>query len=452
MTKQLKNELLYGGRFLFRDNPALTARVTAELAQNARRTAAGLHAWAQQRLHASLQRAIAVLPHYAHLDADFAVTEVADALRQFPIIDKATLLDHPATLYPHGGVKKFWEALGKTSGTTGTPLTVFRSPRSVLYEHAFIQRHWTWGGFHAGMKRATLRGDLVVPVARRQPPYWFYNRYNNQLLLSSRHLNADCVDALIDKLAAFAPAMLQAYPSTAYTLAGWLARRGRRLRIPVVFTASEPLYPHQRAAILAHLGERIMDMYGQAERVAFATECEHGGLHLNSDYSHVEIVDAAGQPTTGPGFIVGTTFHNDAQPLVRYRLSDRSAWLRTACPCGRVFPLVEAVSGKYEDRIAGGAGQEVSPSVLTFAFKGVQHIRRSQVAQVGPARWEVRVVPDPQFGAAERCQLIDNIHQLVDPDVQVEVVLRDALPETAAGKFRWVVNETADARPVGSAP
>jgi phenylacetate-CoA ligase len=452
MTKQLKNEFLYGGRFLFRDNPALTARVTAELARNSTRTSAGLHAWAQQRLHATLQRAIAVLPHYAGLNADFSVTEAAEALRQFPIIDKATLLANPTTLYPHGGVKKFWEALGKTSGTTGTPLTVFRSPRSVLYEHAFILRHWTWGGFRAGMKRATLRGDLVVPIDRQRPPFWFYNRYNNQLLLSARHLTEGCVDALIDKLDAFAPAMLQAYPSTAYTLATWLARRGRRLRVPVVFTASEPLYPHQRTAILAQLGDRIMDMYGQAERVAFATGCEHGGLHLNSDYSHVEIVDEQGQPTTGPGFVVGTTFHNDAQPLVRYRLSDRSAWLRTSCPCGRAFPLIEAVTGKYEDRITGGAGQEVSPSVLTFAFKGVHHLRRSQVAQVGPARWEVRVVPEPLFSDADRQQLIDNIHQLVDANVHVDVVLRAALPVTAAGKFRWVVNETTAPHRAGAAP
>jgi phenylacetate-CoA ligase len=30
---------------------------------------------------------------------------------------------------------------------------------------------------------------------------------------------------------------------------------------------------------------------------------------------------------------------------------------------------------------------------------------------------------------------------LVDPVVAVRVVLKDDLPDTAAGKFRWVVNE-----------
>jgi phenylacetate-CoA ligase len=61
--------------------------------------------------------------------------------------------------------------------------------------------------------------------------------------------------------------------------------------------------------------------------------------------------------------------------------------------------------------------------------------------QVGPARWEVRVVPMARFGPADQQRLVDNIHHLVDPDVFVKIVLKDNLPNTAAGKFRWVVNE-----------
>lgn len=434
MITLLKNEIRYGGRFLFRDNPALTAAIARELADNERKSDAQLAALARRRLHATLQRAIEVLPYYRHVSRDFSPAESEQVLREcFPVVDKATLLANRATLYPNGGVPKPWHALGKTSGTTGTPLTIFRSPRAVLYENEFLKRHWRWGGFHSGMKRATLRGDLVVPVDQREPPYWFYNRYNNQLLLSSRHLTDRSVDAIIDKLAEFGPAMLQAYPSTAYTLATYLARRNAKLRIPVVFSASEPLYPHQREAILERLGCRILDMYGMAERVAYATQCEHGSLHLNPDYSYVELVD---------GFVVGTTFHNEAMPLVRYRLSDRTAWKAGRCACGRAFPVIEAVTGKYEDRITGANGMVVSPSVLTFAFKGLDNIRRSQVAQVGEAHWEVRLVPEAGFGEAERRKLVENIHQLVDPDVKVDVVIRDELASTAAGKFRWVVNET----------
>ena len=165
-------------------------------------------------------------------------------------------------------------------------------------------------------------------------------------------------------------------------------------------------------------------------------------MHLNPDYSHVEILDEDGNPTDDVGFVVGTTYHNDAMPLVRYKLSDRTRWKPGRCACGRAFPMIEEVTGKFEDSITGSDGMVVSPSVLTFAFKGVENIRRSQVAQVGPAHWQVRLVPDEGFSAADSQKLIDNIHHLVDPKVKVEVILKDALPNTAAGKFRWVVNET----------
>ncbi|HET7197355.1 MAG TPA: hypothetical protein VFI86_01710 [Burkholderiales bacterium] len=443
MMTVLKNELRYGGRFLLRDNPALAAPIARELAWNETRSEDELAAAARRRLHATLRRAIEVLPYYAHLRRDFAPQESEQVLRErFPVIDKATLLANRSSLYPNGGVPKLWHALGKTSGTTGTPLTLFRSARSVLYENEFLKRHWRWGGFRAGMKRATLRGDLVVPIERREPPYWFYNRYNNQLLLSSRHLTDRCANALIDKLAEFDPDMLQAYPSTAYTLATYLARRNARLRVPVVFCASEPIYPHQREAILERLGARILDMYGMAERVALATQCERGSLHVNPDYSYVEILDEHGAPARDYGFVVGTTYHNEAMPLVRYRLSDRTRWRPGRCACGRAFPMIEEVTGKYEDRITGSNGMAVSPSVLTFAFKGLDNIRRSQVAQVGEAHWEVRLVPEPGFGDAERRRLVENIHELVDAGVKVDVILRDELPAAASGKFRWVVNET----------
>jgi phenylacetate-CoA ligase len=283
---------------------------------------------------------------------------------------------------------------------------------------------------------------MVVGLEQSAPPFWFWNRSASQLLVSSRHLTERHADAIIDRLAELAPAMLQAYPSTAYTLACLLERRGRRLSIPHVFTASEPLYAHQRELIAERFGATVMDMYGMAERVAFATECEHGEMHINPDYSYVEIVDQQGRPTDGWGSVVGTTFHNAAMPLVRYKLSDQTRWKPGRCACGRAFPMIERVTGKYEDSISGGDGAVVSPSVLTFAFKGVHNVLKSQVAQVAAGRWEIRVVPAPQFGEPDRQQLIHNVRALVDATVQVEVVLREELPNTAAGKFRWVVNET----------
>jgi phenylacetate-CoA ligase len=440
--RQLRQELFYGFRALARDNAACAARARRLLEQE-RWPAEKLLAMRRALLHRTLTIAAQRIPFYRNIEVPASPAEAERALEDIPVVSKEDLLGSPEQFYPRRRGAAPWRIAGRTSGTTGTPLTVYRSLDSVVWENAFIRRHWRWSGYEGRMRRATLRGDMAVPPERTAPPFWSYNRYENQLLLSSRHLREGCYPAIADKLAEFAPYLLQAYPSTAYDLACHLREQDRWLRIPYVYTGSEPLYPFQRLLIEERFGARVMDFYGMAERVAFAAECEQGSLHLVDDYSWVELVDDKGRPTEGEGYIVGTTFHNSAMPLVRYRLSDQTRLLRAPCACGRSYPTIQPVTGKVEDLLLGGDGRRVSASVLTFAFKGLEHIRRAQVAQTGPGEWEIRVVPMPSYGEEQKRRLIGNVRELVDPTVRVSVVEVQDIPRTEAGKYQWVINEWA---------
>lgn len=447
----MRNELKYGLRYLVRDTLHSERRVQALLAHE-RLPGERLDGVTDELLADTLRAAIRRLPRYRDIPADFAADGARQALARFPIIDRHDLVERPADYYPrgrgpygqgpHGHVPRPWTIVGRTSGTSGTPLQVFRSLPSVLWENAVVERHFRWSGYRPGLPRAYLRGDLVVPIDRAMPPYWFLNRYNNQLIVSSRHLREECVADIIGMLARFEPFMLEAYPSTAYELALLLEKRQESLKIPYVFTGSEPLYPHQRELIESRLGTHVMDHYGMAERIAYATECELGGLHVNTDYSYVEIVDEDGNPTEGEGYVVGTTFNNAVMPLVRYRMSDRTRWRREACSCGRTYPLIEPVTGKYEDTLFGSRGQRISPSVVTFALKSLRGIKYSQVAQTDAQTWEIRVVPELSFNESERNRLIENVRHLVDPGIHVVVREVAEIARTSAHKYRWIVNES----------
>lgn len=434
----LKKALSFRFRHTVRNNRLCKSRM-ASLRSNEHLPLEQLGLIQEDLLRATLESAKRHIPAYK--DLHLPERDFRTFLQELPIISKTDLLERERDFYPTLGLSRAWSPKGKTSGTTGTPLEIFRSLDSVVWENAFIQRHWTWSGYTQGTKRATLRGDAIVPANQTSPPFWYLNRAENQLLLSSRHLRPPYIDQIIARLRSFRPHLLQAYPSTAFELAAYLQRKGESLNIPFVYTGSEMLYPYQREVITAGLNTRIMDFYGMAERVAFASECEHGNYHVNPEYSYVEIVDDAGQPTRDEGYVVGTTFHNHTMPLIRYRLSDRSRWLDGTCPCGRTYPMIQPIAGKFEDVVYGSAGNPISPSVVTFAFKGLRNIDKSQVAQVGEGRWEVRVVPGPGFSAADHTTLVNNIHALVDPNLSVTVVECMDIPRTASGKYRWVVNE-----------
>jgi len=443
LLRSVTLELEYAAKFALRDG-IVCRPVLRQLRAHDRLTVPQMDAFVRRALCRTLLAARRRIPFYRDIAVNPREHDVTQILRErFPLIDREDLLQKRAQLYPHDGRTRWWTVLGETGGTTGAPLQVFRDLRSVVYENAFLRRHMEWSGFKAGMPRAVLRGDMPVPATQAQPPYWALDRYSAQLVFSSLHLSPATADVFIEALRSYRPYILQSYPSRAHELAAYLRERGEFLDIPFVYTGSEPLHPYQRTLIEERLHTKVMDFYGMAERVALATECEFGNLHVNTDYGYMEIVDEQGAPTDGYGDIVGTTLHNYLMPLIRYKISDRTRWKPGDCRCGRPYPMIERVAGRAEDAIYGSRGNDIGPSLYRM-LKGVGHIRQCQAAQVGEKRMEIRIVPAPGYSERETVKLLKNLHEYVDSDIDAAVVLTDTIPRTRRGKHRWVVNEYVD--------
>src|ERR1043166_7371551 len=64
----------------------------------------------------------------------------------------------------------------RTSGTTGTPLAIWKS-RPMLQELYALSapQPRRWNGVTDHHPWAVLAGQLVVPVAQRKPPFWVWN-------------------------------------------------------------------------------------------------------------------------------------------------------------------------------------------------------------------------------------------------------------------------------------
>lgn len=432
---QLFKQLKYLVRYILLDLVSTNSRIR-ELRHNQDLSSECFEEKQERLLRATLISAKQRLPAYSHMIIpDSNIKKFIST--SLPVITKADLLQQREQFYPNLGKKKTLQIVGKTSGTTGTPLDIFRSLNSISWENAFVKRHWL--DIAHSVRRATLRGDQVA-VSVEQEKYWFYNDVDKQLVLSSKHLTEKTFPIYAAAITNYKPTILQAYPSMAFQLAKYCEAQQLNLQIPYVFTASEMLYGYQRELIERHLGQ-VCDFYGMAERVAMATECQFKNLHLNTDYSYVEILDDNNQPTVEEGYIVGTTMHNEVMPLIRYKLSDRTKWKPGTCACGSHYPMIEPISGKFEDLVYDVEQKAISPSLITFAFKGVLHIKQSQVAQVAVDQWIVRIVPDVGFQQQDGLQIISNINQLVSEKVNVEIELVDDIPRTSAGKYRWVINE-----------
>jgi phenylacetate-CoA ligase len=443
--------LAEASRHLIRRN-AVTLRRVSQL-QSRENCAPELHRKLQAALlHNSLRVAKARLSRYRDLPALPAGQEIFEwAQIHLPIIVKEDLIEHRREFYPNSGRRRLWWPAGRTSGTSGTPLEIFRSIDSVLWEEAFQLQSWSWTGYSLGQPQAVLRGDQIIKQSQKLPPFWSSSSLSRQLTLSTRHLSEGTASVFLNAIAESGAVILRAYPSAAVQLARWAEALSTRPGLRAVITGSEPLYSWQRELLEAVFECKVFDFYGMAERVAFAAQCEYSHHHLHPEYSWVQIVDDQGKETDGFGSIVGTTFWNRVMPLLRYRVSDFARWIAGDCPCGRTYPRIELSSGKVEDQLYDPVGVPVSPSIITFAFKGLKDIRKSQVAQVDRVTWEVRVVPAPGFTQRHTDDLVRNLAGSVSEQISIRIRVMDDIPLLPSGKFKWVSQEWLGAHELGLA-
>ena len=335
---------------------------------------------------------------------------------------------------------------GHTSGTTGTPLTVGYDQNTVWMTYAVFDRHYRWAGLGTGRggdRVAVARGNVIVPLDRKQPPFWRYNRPMNQLLLSSFHLSRANLPAYVEALARFRPAALDGYPSTLYLIARYLQHVGETFPLRAAITSSETLYDFQREVIEERFQCRVFDYYALAERVIFSGECDrHEGHHVAMEYGLAEVTDANGEPCPRgkAGRLVGTSLHNFAMPLLRYVTNDMTALRPDACSCGRGLELLEDVTTKAEDVLTLKDGRLISPSVLTHPFKPLDCIAGSQIVQTAPDAITVRLIPGAGYNDDLTHHLVSELQARLGDDTRIDVQVVDELETSANGKFKWVIS------------
>lgn len=369
-----------------------------------------------------------------------------EAIARLPVIDKSTLRTHLRTMLTARSPRRGW-LHGHTSGTTGTPMTLWYDRMTAVVTNAVDYRHKMSAGMKPGIDWiGLLLGRVVVPPANRHPPFWRSNWVHRQVWFSAFHLADHTLPSYVAEIRRRRLCFLEGYPSTLYILARFLVDRGERLPLKACFSSSETLHPIQREAIETAFQCRLYDYYGLAERVAFASDCPSGfGKHVADDYGYLEVVDEAGNraPVGGAGYLVGTSLHNVALPLLRYRTTDIATLRPGPCRCGFDGPVLADITTKAEDLVLTPDGRVIAPSVLTHPFKPFPQIRKSQIIQESIDELWVRIVPADQFALDHQLQLEAALRDRLGPGVRLRFSLEPDIPADASGKYRWVISRVA---------
>jgi phenylacetate-CoA ligase len=420
-------------------------RTMAEWEQSQWWPADRMRTYQDERVREIVAHAARQVPFYQKRWADYGVSAaqvqgVAD-LRLLPTITKAEIRAAGERLL---SARPSQLEHGHTSGTTGSPLSLWYDRTMVVTNNAADWRQKRWGGLELGDWCALFLGRVVVPVHRQRPPFWRANHVQKQLWCSSFHLSHQNLPLYLAEIRRRGIRFLEGYPSTTHIVANYLLRRGETLPLEAAFTSSETLHQVQRDAIERAFQCRVFDFYGHAERVVFAGECDrHEGKHLFDEYGATEILDENDRPVPSgrSGMLTGTTLWNRGMPLIRYRTGDVSTIGTTACSCGRGLTRLADVATKAEDIVITPDGRYVSPSVLTHPFKPFDQLLKSQIVQRERNRILVKLVPSSAFTDAHREQLIAGLRERLGTAMQIETAIVEDIPAEPSGKFRWVICE-----------
>lgn len=365
-----------------------------------------------------------------------------------PIMPKADLREHTAEFF----TQKIRRSMVPvhTSGTTGSPLTVYFSPEDIGRRYAFLERCRRWAGVHIGQRRASFTGQGIIPGRQIKPPFCRYNRPGNQLLLSSYHLSPEYLPWYVKTLVDFDPKIIDGYPSSIHVVAEHLLRTGGAgmIRPRAILVSAETLLPHQRHAIETAFQAKVYNQYASSEGAPFISECAHGSLHVHLDSGLIEILRSDGTPAQPDelGEMVVTSFTSNVTPLLRYAIGDVAIPTNgsTSCECGLPFPVVQSVVGRLDDILYTSERGYVGR--LDTVFKKLPNsIVEAQIVQTTPENIVLRLVPDKKRYRPKHASLVvEEIRKRLGRMVNIQVQEVQRIPRTANGKMRPVVNMCHD--------
>ncbi|MDR1910198.1 MAG: phenylacetate--CoA ligase, partial [Spirochaetaceae bacterium] len=276
-----------------------------------------------------------------------------DDLRRIPFTTKQDLRD----AFPYGLLSVPRDEvirLHASSGTTGTPTTIYFNREDLARWSGFVarciygtgctredvfQNMITYGlftgglGFHSGGEEV---GMMVIPSGAGNTTRQF-------------RLMQD-----------FGTTVVHATPSFLLHVESIMKAEGvgrESLKLRKAFAGAEPYSEDTRRRIEELLGIDVYNSYGLSEMngpgVAF--ECQaKSGLHLWEDGYIGEIIDPVTLeplPDGESGELVLTCLCREATPILRYRTRDLSGFYTDPCACGRTHRRLRRITGRTDDML-----------------------------------------------------------------------------------------------------
>lgn len=408
-----------------------------------------LRSYQLKELRRVLHHAAAYCPFYQKrfVQAGFRPESVhgPEDLRTCPFVEKKDLQGHLEEMVS-SDIPASRRLYLTTGGSTGVPVGFYlQKGVSRPKEQAFLEAMWRRAGYFDGARLAVIRGH--VTSSKTEGRIVSHDATRDWLMLSSYHLTPNRLPEYLEALEKFKPDLLHAYPSAALQLAEYLEKAGQSWRLPLrgLLCGSERLTLPQKRLLERTFRCRVYRWYGHSERVVLAGEGRDSELcYFWPNYGFVEF----GPPDEeGMREIIGTSFHNLAMPLIRYRTGD-FVRLAGTDPSNLEFPWPAAVeiAGREQEFLVSATGRRISLTAFNMHDPVFDDLYAVQFRQEQSGVAEFRYVAGPQFHSSRLARIEESIRRKLGDDFKITFREVTEVEKTARGKHRWLVSTLPESK------
>lgn len=361
-------------------------------------------------------------------------------LRRIPFTTKHDLRGG----FPYGFLSIPKEAIVRlhaSSGTTGTPTTIYFSQEDIIRWTSFVARSI----YAAGCTKSDVFQNMIT-----------YGLFTGGL---GFHYGGEAVGMMVIPSGAgnttrqfklmqdFGTTVVHATPSFLLHVESKMREEGisrETLRLKRAFAGAEPYSEDTRKRIEKLLAIDVYNSYGLSEMngpgVAFECQCKNG-LHLWEDGFIPEIIDPdtlEAIPDGETGELVLTCLCREATPILRYRTRDLTSFYTEPCACGRTHRRLRRITGRTDDMLIIN-GVNLFPSQIEEVIMSIKEVGNNYLIVV------------EKEGAMDRLTIKTEVNQdIFMDDTRPLNALKERIRKTLQGMI--TINPKVELHEHGSLP
>lgn len=282
----------------------------------------------------------------------------------------------------HSGHKWILET---TTGTTGLPFCVVKTPYEKLVEQKYLfqlrKQH---------LPNVNIQNGLLL-----LEPVDHYVRS-----LNYRGTNCSDIEKIYNRLIELKPAWILTTTLILRNLYDYICNTQRLdklkcLNLSFIETTSQKLLDYELKNISKAFNTKIINQYGCREFWNLGYDCSFGKMHLNDKYLKIDLINNNHNIINHKnceGEVIATSIIHETFPLVKYYIGDLAEYTNEKCQCNNSGKIIELKIGRKKQRIYNSElyGNEIFRKVLRYInFHTKYKIKNIKIIQNEPFGFDV---------------------------------------------------------------